>query len=131
MTTRRSGAADQRARATLAALVASGSATCYRCGQPIHPTDQWDTDHPDPLITGGNPAGPVTPSHASCNRSHGAAIGNRARRGRTRPEKWRQFFPATPPAQHPEMSVFSPPKPHDSDPTRPDPISPNALVRRA
>ena len=49
--------------------------TCRRCGQHIPPGDRkaWDLGHPD-----------LEPEHAHCNRSAGAAEGNRARSGDTR-----------------------------------------------
>lgn len=54
-----------RTRRALAPLVATGRATCWRCGLPIHPGEPWDLGHDDHdrSITRG-------PEHAStCNRS--------------------------------------------------------------
>lgn len=68
------GRAAQAARAALAPLVTAGLAHCYRCGDPIHPTDPWDADHPHALAQGGDPRGTVVPSHRSCNRGHGQAL---------------------------------------------------------
>ncbi|AEL19996.2 HNH endonuclease [Mycobacterium phage Jamie19] len=41
------GAAHQRLREQYRPLVASGRATCWRCGQPISPTEAWDLGHDD------------------------------------------------------------------------------------
>jgi hypothetical protein len=54
----------QRRRRQLELLVASGFATCARCGQPIEPGTPWDLGHDDydrSRYTG--------PEHASCNRN--------------------------------------------------------------
>ena len=59
------GSAHQRLRRALAPIVQAGRATCWRCGQPIKPTDAWDLGHDDQdrAITRG-------PEHAyKCNRS--------------------------------------------------------------
>jgi len=41
------GTNHQKIRKSLEPLVASGQATCWRCQQPIHPTQQWDLGHDD------------------------------------------------------------------------------------
>lgn len=54
---------------------------CARCGHPVLPTDRWDLDHLDPRSLGGatwDLAG-IAPAHSSCNRRHGAQLGNAAR----------------------------------------------------
>lgn len=85
---RRGGRPDQRERERLAPIVESGQAVCRRCGQPITPGQPWDAGHIADLAAGGPPDGPVTPEHASCNRSAGAMLSNerqRQRRSRLRP----------------------------------------------
>lgn len=57
-------AAHAKARAALAPIVASGQATCYRCGKPIT-TQSWDADN--------TPHG-WHPSCSACNRAHGGTI---------------------------------------------------------
>jgi len=57
------GSHHQLVRRELTALVASGMATCARCGKPIKPDEPWDLDHDDidrRIYIGA--------SHASCNR---------------------------------------------------------------
>ena len=57
---------------------------CYRCGVPLRPGDRVDADHVIPLADAPHlvldPSN-LRASHASCNRSHGATMGN-LRRGR-------------------------------------------------
>ena len=106
---RRRGAADQRARAHLAPLVASGRAVCHRCQRPIRVDEAWDAGHLDAIAEGGHPAGRVVPEHVSCNRRDGARITNErraARRSRTR--DWLAFFPATSLQDTPCSVIFSP-----------------------
>ena len=86
MTRRHQGRRDQAARAALAPLVESGRAKCWRCGEPINPTDPWDAGHLDDLALGGAPGGERQPEHRSCNRSAGAKLGRSlAVRRRLRP----------------------------------------------
>ena len=78
-----------QARARLQPIIDSGAATCSKCGQPVHPGQLWDVDH---LI--GRDIAPHlvdAPSnwaiaHRSCNRSAGAAYGNRKRGTRPWPD---------------------------------------------
>lgn len=65
-------AGHDRARRTLAPLVAMGHATCWRCGLPITPGTEWHVGHDDHdrSITRG-------PEHAYCNLS----AAGRARHG--------------------------------------------------
>ncbi len=49
---------------------------CVRCGLPILAGQAWDLDHRD------DRRGYLGPAHARCNRSAGAALGNRARGAR-------------------------------------------------
>lgn len=112
-TSRRRGRADQAARATLAPLVAAGSAVCWRCGEPIAATDKWDAGHLDDLALGGRPDGEVAPEHRGrCNRAAGARLGNAIRRGRrVRLADWLAFFPAAPATNTPGCPVFLPTQP--------------------
>ena len=64
-TARGYGKTHRDTRTALAPLVATGRATCWRCGLPIAPGDPWDLGHHDTdrSITMG-------PEHANtCNRS--------------------------------------------------------------
>lgn len=60
---------------------------CWRCGLTLEekrrtkPRDKWTAGH----VIAGAVDGPLLPEHASCNYSHGAAMGNK-RRGRYRPQ---------------------------------------------
>lgn len=65
-TARGYGTHHQNTRAAYQPLVDAGQATCWRCTQPIHPTDQWDLGHDDndrTIVRG--------PEHANCNRAAG------------------------------------------------------------
>lgn len=128
MTTRRRGRADQRARAALAAYVASGLAICPRCRTPIRPDDEWDTGHVTDLALGGDPAGPVEAEHRRCNRSAGARLGNsiRARGNRIRLADWLKFFPRRFVPNTPDRPFFLPTVPALWAPDPPRPISPAA-----
>jgi hypothetical protein len=74
------GAEHQAVRKKYAALVASGEATCARCGQPISPGAQFDLDHAD------DRAGYLGVSHPRCNRLHGAQRGAAVTNGKRDPE---------------------------------------------
>ena len=52
---------------------------CRRCGLTLadKPGDTWDAGH----IHDGVPGSPLAAEHSSCNRSAGAADGNRRRQG--------------------------------------------------
>lgn len=115
---RRRGRRDTEARARLAPLVASGSALCSRCLEPIHPDEPWDAGHIDDLALGGAADGPVAPEHRSCNRRAGARLGLALRsttRRRRRPEAWLAsaldgpvFFQTGSSRARPVARVFSP-----------------------
>jgi hypothetical protein len=69
---------DQKSQRARVAKAGVWGTPCARCGQPILPGQAWDLDHVDELwIDGG--AGRLLPSHASCNRRHGARVGNQRR----------------------------------------------------
>lgn len=69
-TTRRGyGTNHQRTRKQLAPLVASGKATCWRCGDPIKPGEAWHLGHDDKRRTRG-------PEHELCNLQAAAAKTN-------------------------------------------------------
>jgi hypothetical protein len=63
------GAEHQAVRAKYAALVASGLATCARCGGPIAKGAPFDLDHDD------SRGGYLGVSHPGCNRTAGAKLG--------------------------------------------------------
>src|SRR5215212_4848916 len=75
------GGDHKAARARLAKAGVYGK-PCARCGWPIEPGQSWDADHVDNLYADGG-GGRLLPSHSSCNRRHGAIVGNR-RRGQQR-----------------------------------------------
>lgn len=65
----------RRLRAQLAPLVATGTATCWRCRELIASSEPWDLGHDDEdrrIIRGPEHRGP-------CNRAAGAAKTNTAR----------------------------------------------------
>lgn len=55
---------------------------CYRCGVVVESGAEFDLEHDPPRSQGGTRV--VGVSHPSCNRSHGATLGNaqRAEAGR-------------------------------------------------
>jgi len=57
------GMGHQARRRVMAPLVASGLATCTRCGEPIEPGTPWDLGHDDYDRTKYS-----GPEHAACNR---------------------------------------------------------------
>ncbi len=63
----------RRERARWAPRVATGETSCARCGWPILPGQLWDLDH------ASGKSSYLGPSHRRCNRSAGAAKGNRMR----------------------------------------------------
>jgi hypothetical protein len=89
LTTRRGyGAAHQRLRRALSVVVASGSASCTRCGQVIEPNEPWDLDHRDDRL-GYNGA-----AHRSCNRSAGARRKQQLRSAEARAIAWAKQYEA-------------------------------------
>ena len=102
------GHTHQRRRAAIAPLVGAGKASCARCGEPIHPDDEWHLDH--------NAArnGYLGPTHARCNLAAAAAVTNGRRPPQPvveRPYKWSQRWFDDPPigtinydgGRHPEI----------------------------
>lgn len=67
----------QKIRKKLEPAVAAGQATCWRCGLPILPTQQWDLGHDDHDRSVYR--GPEHAHTADC-----PAGGNRATKGRQR-----------------------------------------------
>jgi hypothetical protein len=59
---------------------------CARCGLTLadKPGDTWDAGHQ----YDGVPSSPLRPEHSSCNRSAGAALGNRRRIGLRPTRDW-------------------------------------------
>ena len=55
---------------TTSGALRAGKATCARCGEPIHPEDDWHLDH------NADRNGYLGPSHASCNLAAAAAVTN-------------------------------------------------------
>jgi hypothetical protein len=76
------GAEHQAVRKKYAALVASGEATCARCGQPISPGAQFDLDDAD------DRNGYLGVSHSRCNRLAGARLGAQVTSGRRVSRVW-------------------------------------------
>ena len=58
------GSMHQKIRARVAPLIASGTAVCARCGEPIRPDEPWDLGHDDE-----NRSRYTGPEHRRCNRS--------------------------------------------------------------
>lgn len=81
------GSAHQQERRRWSPLVASGQATCWRCGRLIRPGSPWDLGHDDHdrTIYRG-------PEHRACNRRAGALKGNRSPK-RRKSAAWRPRFP--------------------------------------
>jgi len=65
------GHAHRQMRAGFARLVASGMASCSRCGDALSPVEPWDLDHRDDGV------GYAGPAHVYCNRAAGAALTDR------------------------------------------------------
>lgn len=87
--TRTTGSRITRLRAHWSPIVATGTVSCRRCGDPIRPDQAWDLGHDHDLILGGNPNGRMWPEHAGENRSAGATLGNQLRaRPRRRLSDW-------------------------------------------
>lgn len=84
------GSHDRRAQAVRDTANADPTTTCRRCGLTLaekrleKPNDTWDAGH----LNDGQVNGPLVPEHASCNRSAGARLGNRRRRGFRTSRDW-------------------------------------------
>lgn len=77
------GHRHQQERARLLAALRDGD-PCPRCGGPMFRTDELDVGHVVDVADGGA-HGPRRLEHAACNRSAGAAAGNRRRAGAPAP----------------------------------------------
>jgi hypothetical protein len=109
----RTGDFTRYARQLLAPLSTSGEARCPRCGCTIWPGQEWDVGHAIDLVKDPHQShtragvraairdGMLRPEHRSCNRSAGAALGNRLRkRNPARPKpKPRPARPLPPPSR--------------------------------
>lgn len=80
-------------RRLLAALV--DGVPCPLCGQPMDRAQDLDADHELPRVLGGV-SGPLRLAHSRCNRSAGAALGNRLRGQRGRDQAHQERAPAPP-----------------------------------
>ena len=82
-----SGDYVRRARAVRLAANADPDCRCWRCGRTLAehgPRATWDAGH----VRDGDPLSPLLPEASSCNRSAGAAAGNRRRRGLETSREW-------------------------------------------
>lgn len=79
------GYAYQQDRKRAIAAMPDGT-PCQLCGHPMHHAQPLDYDHVIPRALGGT-NGPRRIVHRSCNRSAGAALGNRMRRGTRTPRR--------------------------------------------
>jgi hypothetical protein len=83
----RRGSYQTQAAAVRARAYADETTRCQRCGLTLaeHPPHRngtparWDAGHPPGLD--GVPGAPLAPEASTCNRSAGAALGNRRRVG--------------------------------------------------
>ena len=82
-----SGDYQRRARAVRQAAYADPTTRCWRCGRTLvehGATARWDAGH----VRDGDPLSPLAAEASSCNRSAGAAAGNRRRRGLETTRQW-------------------------------------------
>lgn len=82
MATQWGGRRAQQARAHIAITLPR---PCTKCGKPVWPWQEWDLDHV--LDRKHHPELTWDPrwwaaAHSHCNRSAGAAMGNRERKGK-------------------------------------------------
>jgi len=70
---------QRRAAAVRRHAYADPDTVCWRCGLPLG-DGTWDAGH----LIDGNSASPLAAEHSACNRSAGAAMGNRRREPRSR-----------------------------------------------
>lgn len=67
------GTPVRKARAYWTPIIAAGGVVCCRCGKPILPSDDWQTDHyPISREHGGTQ---TWPAHSFCNMSAGGKRG--------------------------------------------------------
>jgi hypothetical protein len=67
------GREHRRMRERVKLVVLAGRATCWRCGELIHPTEAWDLGHTD------DRRGWAGPEHRRCSRRSGVAEQRRRR----------------------------------------------------
>lgn len=69
------GHTHQQERAKWEPLVTAGQAICWRCQNPIDPSEPWDLGHDD-----HDPDRYAGPEHPACNRGAGGRNAQAARR---------------------------------------------------
>ena len=82
-----SGTYQRRAKQVRLAAYANPPTLCGQCGRTLAqhgPGARWDAGH----VIDGNPLSLLRAEVASCNRSAGAALGNRRRAGVVSSRKW-------------------------------------------
>ena len=91
MKRKRTGDSSTYARRLLAPMVERLEAVCPRCRRVIYPGEEWDAGHARDLalhpqqdttrawVRNAVARGLLRPEHRRCNRSAGAALGNRMR----------------------------------------------------
>jgi 5-methylcytosine-specific restriction endonuclease McrA len=85
MTSKWGGRRVAALRAAWQPLIDEGGILCPFCSLPIRPGQAWDLDHRIPKVIAPEAIWDESnhrPAHASCNRRHGAVLGNRSRKRR-------------------------------------------------
>lgn len=91
MTDVRWTSAHQRARKRAHDAFVSGT-LCRYCRRPMYSHQRLHLDHVVPVALGGG-NGPTVLTHARCNMSAGATLGNRMRKSGRRPVGKRRTLP--------------------------------------
>ena len=81
----RSTRAWQKQRAYWAGVIGASEVSCWRCGEHIYGTDEWDLGHKNPVRAGGA-NGDARPEHRACNRA-GAPVPRELRGNGGRPAR--------------------------------------------